>query len=64
MQELDKKKVSKREFIKRELTENPEFFKAYPHLQGIFALDEEKDKIREDAPYRHDLSLNFKEANE
>ena len=32
---LDRTKVSRKVFIKKELTENPEFFKAFPHLQGI-----------------------------
>lgn len=27
------KKMSKHNFIRRELKENPEFFKAFPHLQ-------------------------------
>jgi len=33
---LDKLKVSRKAFIKKELTENPEFFKAFPHMQGVF----------------------------
>ena len=27
---------SNRQFIERELKENPEFFKAFPHLQPVF----------------------------
>jgi hypothetical protein len=49
--------------LKHELTENPEFFKAYPHLQSMFAVDEEKDEIDENAKYQHDLSLKFKDPN-
>jgi len=32
---LDRSKISRKVFIKKELTENPEFFKAFPHMQGI-----------------------------
>ncbi len=34
---LDKTKISRRAFIKKELTENPEFFKAFPHMQVVLA---------------------------
>lgn len=30
---LDRSKVNRKAFIKKELTENPEFFKAFPHMQ-------------------------------
>ena len=32
----DSSKISKRKYIKQELTDNPEFFKAFPHLQMLF----------------------------
>lgn len=35
LKNLDRSKVSRKAFIKKELTENPEFFKAFPHLQGV-----------------------------
>ncbi len=38
---LDRSKVSRRAFIKKELTENPEFFKAFPHMQAVFNMKEE-----------------------
>lgn len=54
VKDLDKSKISRKAFVKKELTENPEFFKAYPHMQTVFAIDEEKEKLREHEPYRHD----------
>jgi hypothetical protein len=36
LKNLDKSKVSRKNFIKKELTENPEFFKAFPHMQSVF----------------------------
>ncbi len=39
MKDLDKSKVSRKKFIKQELIENPEFFKAYPHLQKALKFD-------------------------
>jgi len=33
--------VAKQDFVKKELIENPEFFNAFPHLQGLFNVDEE-----------------------
>ena len=38
---LDRNKVSRRAFIKKELTENPEFFKAFPHMQSVFNVKED-----------------------
>ena len=32
LKSLDKNKVNRKVFIKKELTENPEFFKAFPHM--------------------------------
>lgn len=62
LKSLDQSKIARRKFIKTELTENPEFFKAYPHLQQMYAVDEEKEEINEDMPYDHDLQMNFKDA--
>jgi len=44
---LDKSKVSRRQFVKKELTENPEFFKAFPHMQTIFNVKKEKEELDE-----------------
>lgn len=44
---LNKAKVSRKGFIKKELTENPEFFKAYPHLQGILNVEgQDEDSMK------------------
>jgi hypothetical protein len=64
LKSLDKSKIARRQYIKTELTENPEFFKAYPHLQAYFAIDDEKEEIKEDMPYHHDLQVKFKDPNE
>ena len=29
-------RMTSRQFVERELKENPEFFKAFPHLQSVF----------------------------
>lgn len=42
MKKLNKSNISRKDFIKGELQSNPEFFKAYPHLQAIFSVNEEK----------------------
>lgn len=59
---LDKSKISRRAFVKRELTENPEFFKAFPNTQAILNEQNEED---EEGPehyyYKHDAQVNFKE---
>jgi hypothetical protein len=47
--------------LKKELTENPEFFKAFPHLQIMFNTKKDTDEIDENAPYHHDKVLGFKE---
>ena len=63
MKSLDKSKLNRRVFIKKELTENPEFFKAFPHMQALFnakAADSSRsgvnaeDKIDENPKYYHD----------
>lgn len=36
LKSLDKTKINRKTFIKKELTENPEFFKAFPHMQAVF----------------------------
>jgi hypothetical protein len=41
MASLDRGKISRKQFIAKELKENPEFFKAYPHLQTVFHRDED-----------------------
>ena len=40
---LDRTKVSRRVFIKKELTENPEFFKAFPHMQVVLGPKNENE---------------------
>jgi len=35
LKSLDKAKINRKTFIKKELTENPEFFKAFPHMQVL-----------------------------
>ncbi len=40
MKGLDKSKINRKTFIKKELTENPEYFKAFPHMQAIFNVKE------------------------
>ena len=39
MKSLDKNAVSRKHFTKKELTENPQFFNAFPHLQAIIQKD-------------------------
>jgi ribosomal protein S18 len=34
------RQLKSKEFLSRELKENPEFFKAFPHLQKVFDKDE------------------------
>jgi hypothetical protein len=72
MKGLDKSKVSRRAFVKKELTENPEFFKAYPHMQAIFTGKEDKpnastlskDNDIEDHPYyKKDVVVGFKDPS-
>ena len=74
---LDKTKVDRRHFVKRELVENPEFFKAFPHLQAILPSrrDEEKgsfvgetekefEKRMSEKKYNHEVLTGFKQYNE
>ena len=67
---LDKSKVSRKAFIKKELTENPEFFKAFPHMQSVLNVEAEddnkggptsQDKISENPKYFNDVQLGFKD---
>jgi hypothetical protein len=71
---LDKSKISRRAFIKKELTENPEFFKAFPHMQVVLAPKVEREdtsskKVSGDenpadaAEYHEDMHLGFKNPN-
>ena len=38
---MDLRKISHRDFLDREITENPEFFKAFPHLQAHVRPEDE-----------------------
>lgn len=62
---LDKSKISRKAFIRKELTENPEFFKAYPHLQGLLNADKEEEGLgkaeRREPEYFEDSTVGFKE---
>jgi len=62
---LDRTKVSRKAFIKRELLDNPEFFKAYPHMQGLFNADQEEEglgkKESPDPTYHEDSTVSFKD---
>ena len=69
---LDRTKVNRRLFIKKELTDNPEFFKAFPHMQTVFGAIEtgkrdnemSAEALNKDAtPYQHDKQLSFKDPN-
>jgi hypothetical protein len=72
MKGLDRSKISRRVFAKKELTENPEFFKAFPNAQAILnerdekknsALKQETD-FNEDHPYyKKDAVLGFKDPS-
>lgn len=66
---LNKEKISKRKYIKTEITENPEFFKAYPHLQALtkeFVGEEEENFEHQGLAneYAHDAVLKFKNPKE
>lgn len=58
---LDQSKIDRRQFIKSELNENPEFFKAYPHMQTIFAVNEDATNVDERHQYEHDAHTGFKD---
>lgn len=58
------KKMSNRQFVESELKSNPEFFKAFPHLQTVFAeategVDPEKSYNGMDKRYLADKVVNF-----
>ena len=61
LKSLDKNKINRKTFIKKELTENPEFFKAFPHMQALFngkpaetGGSNTDDKIDDNPKYYHD----------
>jgi hypothetical protein len=61
LKSLDKSKINRKTFIKKELTENPEFFKAFPHMQVLFNAKpaeaggtNTEDKIDDNPKYFHD----------
>ena len=66
------KKISNRQFVERELKENPEFFKAFPHLQQVFdesRIDEEVENVEElsygtEKNYLHTKIVNFSKLEE
>ena len=47
--------------MRKELTENPEFFKAFPHMQVVFNVKEDEDKVVENPKYYHDKQIGFKD---
>lgn len=55
-----KPKASRKEFIRRELTENPEYFKAYPHLQFMFEIKNENE-LHDPVKYHHDKQIIVKD---
>ena len=70
LKSLDKSKVSRKDFIKKELTEKPEFFKAFPHMQVV--LNEKKqgevnhnkeDMLTENPKYFENVQLGFKDPS-
>jgi hypothetical protein len=61
MKSLDKSKVDRKVYVKKELTENPEFFKAFPHMQAIFNVDTEKEKLVDDPKYENNMPIGFKD---
>ena len=64
LKSLDPTKTSRRQFLKKELVENPEFFKAFPNMQAVFNVDEEKEKLSDKAYYQHDMTLGFSEGKD
>ena len=73
---LDRSKVSRRAFIKKELTENPEFLKAFPHMQVVFNIKEEgqgkmsrtpemeeDDGLTAQTKYEENAHLGFKDPS-
>jgi hypothetical protein len=75
LKNLDKSKVNRKIFIKKELTENPEFFKAFPHMQGVLNADkgnvtsvsgssqEGETRIEEESKYYENEVLGFKDPS-
>ena len=70
LKSLDKSKINRKTFIKKELTENPEFFKAFPHMQALFNAKpaevggtNAEDKIDENPKYYHDQQVGFKDPS-
>ncbi len=71
MKGLDKSKVSRKAFIKKELTENPEFFKAFPHMQTMFNVDtkqrgnatREEEKLVINPRYHEEARVAFKDPS-
>lgn len=52
MKGLDRSKISRRVFAKKELTENPEFFKAFPTAQTILNdKDEKKSSLKQETDF-------------
>ena len=57
-------KLKNSEFFNRELKENPEFFKAFPHLQQMFdeskhTFENEYGEVEEELKYVDDKMVNF-----
>jgi hypothetical protein len=72
LKSLDKSKVNRKVFIKKELTENPEFFKAFPHMQGVFSIKQgepgatgakAEDRVNENMSYQHQETVGFKDPS-
>ena len=63
--------MSNRKFIETELKENPEFFKAFPHLQQVFQDPSEKvsstseDQSQQQQPqYEENKTVNFSDLKD
>jgi hypothetical protein len=77
---LDRSKVNRRAFIKKELKENPDFFKAFPHMQKTLNYrkpgeesatrrqggdsSSKDNKLVDEPKYFEDKRVAFKEAGE
>ncbi|CDW82874.1 30s ribosomal protein s18 [Stylonychia lemnae] len=59
---LDPKQIGRRDFLHNEITNNPEFFKAYPHYQAIFGISEDGQEINEMNQYNHEILTNLKDG--
>ena len=51
--------MSNQQFFTQELKENPEFFKAFPHLQKVFAKEGYNEDKSADLKYIDDKVVNF-----